>query len=235
MMAFVKQFEYPEADYNGQSASEVVPLIIAEFNPGSVLDLGCGQGEWLACISKYGNVDIFGVDGFTPPRLVIPSSQFLHAPLDEKIDLHREYDLCLCLEVAEHINANTVDILFDNMTRHSKIIVFSAAIPGQGGDNHINEQPPSYWKKHFNQRGYHTWDIFRAKIWNNENIQWWYRQNIFVASSADLYPTLSEDILFLVHPENYLAKEQGLAEIKYTPRKCVQYLMQWTKHKLFNR
>jgi 2-polyprenyl-3-methyl-5-hydroxy-6-metoxy-1,4-benzoquinol methylase len=232
-MAFVENFEYPAADYNGISARELVPLLIAEYNPHSVLDLGCGQGEWLACMASHGIQDIFGIDGFQPPGLTIPSHQFLHASLSEKIDLRREFDLCLCLEVAEHINEDSIEQFFDNIIRHSKIVIFSAAIPGQGGDNHVNEQPPSYWHKLFYERGYHTWDIFRPKIWNNKNIQWWYRQNIFVASCHDLYPSMSKEILFLVHPENYLAKEKELTEIRYTPEKCLRYLLQWIKNKLF--
>ena len=42
----------------------------------------------------------------------------------------------------------------DLLTRLSSIIVFTAATPGQGGDDHINEQLHSYWVAKFQAAGF---------------------------------------------------------------------------------
>ena len=58
------------------------------------------------------------------------------------------------MEVAEHLPAMVADRYVDLLTHLSQVIVFTAAPPGQGGDDHVNEQPPSYWISKFQQRGF---------------------------------------------------------------------------------
>lgn len=233
-MPSVATFEYPEDAYNIRSASRIVPILVEKFHPRSVLDMGCGKGDWLKVCSALGIDDIVGVDGYNVPKeqLGFSSDKFLHKPLDEPIDLGRKFDICLCLEVAEHIEGSRVSQLFQNLVNHSDIIVFSAAVPGQGGDHHVNEQPPSYWKALFSEQKYYCQDLIRPLIWEDDEILWWYRQNIFIASKNKIEPEMNEDIPFLIHPENYLAKEAALAEIKYTPKRCINYLLNRIKSKL---
>src|SRR4029079_16068125 len=132
---------------------------------------------------------------------------------DQPIDLGRKFDICLCLEVAEHIGEPRVGILFKNLVAHSDLIIFSAAVPGQGGEHHVNEQAPSYWKALFSEHNFYCQDLLRPIIWDDSEILWWYRQNIFVASKTKLEPEMNTDIPFLIHPENYFAKEAALEGI----------------------
>ena len=60
------------------------------------------------------------------------------------------------------------------------MIVFSAAFPGQGGQNHLNEQWPEYWKNKFEKYDYELFDVLRPIFWNNESIPVWYRQNMML-------------------------------------------------------
>jgi hypothetical protein len=62
--------------------------------------------------------------------------------------------------------------------------LFSAAIPGQGGTEHINEQPPRYWERQFERHGFHPVDAIRPIIWRDRRVEPWYRQNIFLYASA---------------------------------------------------
>jgi hypothetical protein len=57
------------------------------------------------------------------------------------------------------------------------VILFSAAIPRQGGVNHINEQYLSYWAELFTARDYVLVDTLRPTLWNDQRCDWWYRQN----------------------------------------------------------
>jgi hypothetical protein len=81
--------------------------------------------------------------------------------------------------------------------------MFSAALPGQGGQNHINEQWPNYWQELFNGYGYEMIDFFRFKIWNNTKIEYWYKQNLFLVVRKGHFLAKGENKIAysLVHPE----------------------------------
>jgi len=64
--------------------------------------------------------------------------------------------------------------------------LFSAAVPGQGGTEHVNEQWPEYWHDKFANYGFLKLDIIRKEIWLNPSVKYWYRQNTFVYTKKDL-------------------------------------------------
>ena len=102
------------------------------------------------------------------------------------------------------------------------LVLFSAAIPSQAGIDHVNEQWPEYWAEHFDRRGYVTVDCVRKKVWNNENVERWYAQNILLFVSKDRladyplveseYSTTSLSQLSLVHPRQLLKHQAGIEE-----------------------
>src|SRR5262249_12923454 len=92
------------------------------------------------------------------------------------------------------------------LTGLGPVVAFSAAIPGQGGTGHLNEQWPGYWSARFARSGYRAFDVIRPQIWMDDRIAWWFRQNIvlYVAQGADVLapppqPAVDE-VLPLVHP-----------------------------------
>ena len=85
------------------------------------------------------------------------------ADLTHPLQLDRQFDLVLSLEVAEHIPAGRAATFIDSLVRHGDAILFSAAIPRQGGEQHINCQWPSWWAELFTQRGYQTFDLVRPR------------------------------------------------------------------------
>lgn len=192
---------HTEKIHNKKSANVLLPILFDDINPGSVLDVGCGTATWLAVCADLGVTDFIGIDGtyVDTKSLMIPQSKFLATDLREPFDLNRKFDLIICLEVAEHLPTKSATILVQNLVKHGNEILFSAAIPGQGGQNHLNEQWPEYWQSLFLKHGYYLHDVIRPKIWGNENIDWWYRQNIFLInktpSEANQYESLS-----FVHP-----------------------------------
>jgi len=56
--------------------------------------------------------------------------------------------------VAEHIHPDFADTLVDSLTCHGRLVLVSAARPGQGGCGHLNEQMPEYWVEKFAARGF---------------------------------------------------------------------------------
>src|SRR5919108_2535643 len=149
------------------SAGVVVPMLIDLFGPRSVVDVGCGIGTWLAAFREHGVADVCGVDGDWVERaaLEIPVERFVAADLTRPLRLDRTFDLVLSLEVAEHLPPASADTFIDSLTRLGAAIVFSAAIPLQGGVDHVNEQWPEYWVERFAARGYEAIDGLRPRIW----------------------------------------------------------------------
>lgn len=156
------------------SASVVVPMIFDYLVPRSVLDIGCGQAEWLKVFSRWMD-DVAGVD-IAAPKL---PGVFRH-DLTEPLDMGRDFDLVLCLETGEHLPESAADTLVDSCVRHSDEVVFSAAVLGQEGIGHINCQPHEYWHEKFAARGYQAYDPFRPMLAREPAVSPWYRDNIFL-------------------------------------------------------
>lgn len=169
--------------------------------PASLLDVGCGTGTWLLAAMEAGIGDVFGIDGVDIPadQMLISFEHFQCWDLRRPIDLGRRFEMAICLEVAEHLDEPHADTLLDTLTRHADCIYFSAACPGQPGQNHLNCQWPSWWQERFNERGYQCDDRVRWRLWNESRLEPWYRQNMFFARkdvSAGCEPRLKD----VVHP-----------------------------------
>jgi SAM-dependent methyltransferase len=203
-------------DTNLASARATVPHVMRLVAPASVADIGCGEGLWLKAFGEAGVTELLGVDGewVEKSRLQIPEHSFTVADLEEKISLHKIYDLAVCLEVAEHLPASSADALVETLTAAAPVLLFSAAIPLQGGSHHVNEQWPAYWAQKFAARGYVPVDAVRRHIWDDAHVSFFYAQNILLyvkESELARYPLLQKEIadghdvaLPLVHPFMYL-------------------------------
>jgi SAM-dependent methyltransferase len=164
-----------------RSARRVLPLF-DNLSINSVLDVGCGQGAWLSVWQELGVVDVVGVDGkyVDSTALKISHEKFIVADLQDLFRLGRRFDLVQCLEVAEHLPASSASALVESLTNHADIVFFSAAAKGQGGENHINEQPYDYWRTLFHEFGFVPIDFLRPRIIADEEIEPWYRYNSFL-------------------------------------------------------
>lgn len=163
-----------------ESARIVAPLIMRLAAIRSVIDVGCGLGGWLRAFSENGVPLVRGVDGnyVDPLKLYIAPECFAAVDLTKPLDLKDRYDLAICLEVAEHLDPRSGRELVGALTELAPVILFSAAVPGQGGTYHVNEQWPEYWRRIFEKRGFKMLDLIRPLIREDRRIDWWYRQNI---------------------------------------------------------
>jgi SAM-dependent methyltransferase len=165
-----------------RSAQHVIGFLCRHFALSSVLDVGCGRGVWVDEWRRGGIADAVGIDGayVHTDRLLIPREQFVAFDLSRRFDFGRRFDLVQSLEVAEHISSSSAEIFVDNLVTHGDVILFSAAVPGQGGEFHVNEQPYEYWRSKFASRGFAIFDSLRPQIVKIRAIEPWYRYNIFL-------------------------------------------------------
>lgn len=211
------------------SAREIVPIVTRLLHPARVADVGCGTGTWLAAFLEHGAADVRGFDGDYIDRraLEIPHDRFVAVDLERPVALEGRYDLVLCLEVAEHLPPSRATSLVDALTDLAPVVLFSAAIPLQGGVNHVNEQWPEYWAAQFARRGFVVIDCLRRQIWRNEKVAWFYAQNIMLYAHEQYvkqHPALSRELsasqglpLALVHPSCFLMRVWGEHDLAQRP------------------
>lgn len=204
-----------------RSARAVLPLVREINFFRSILDIGCGAGAWLSVAHELGVTDICGIDGDYVDRslLLIDPSHFVPHDISQPFDHGRSYDIVMCLEVAEHLPNKSSAILVDNLVKHSKIILFSAAVPGQGGENHINEQPYHFWHNLFDDRGYQLFDCIRPHIANNSSVEPWYRYNLLLFVHEETVSTLPKNVT-MTHVK-YGQHIRDFSPITYRARKLL--------------
>jgi len=179
-----------------RSARAAIAHALGRLAPASVLDIGCGRGTWAAAWAEAGVADVMGVDGgyVLEAGLAIPRDLFHAADLTRPIDLARRFDLVQCLEVGEHLPPSASGTLVDTLCRHGDIIAFSAAVPGQGGEHHVNERPLEDWRALFAARGYAAHDALRPALRGAAGIEPWYRYNMLLYADASGAARLPADM-----------------------------------------
>jgi SAM-dependent methyltransferase len=231
-MKTVASEHYTDDFYDGlisgtlRSAARYVDFLSTLYRPMSVVDLGCGRGTWLKAFRDGGAKKVVGFDGpwNTQTNMVDQAIEFHAVDLNKPISTDRmeRFDLAISLEVAEHLEASSASTFIDSLTRLSDVILFGAAFTLQGGTGHINEQPHTYWAQKFALHGYEPYDLFRPLFWGDEDVEYWYQQNIFlyVRKNSPIAGLLSsaghpamKNIKFMdcVHPTLYLERIQEVS------------------------
>lgn len=131
-------------------------VICRLVGPQSAVDVGCGVGTFLKVFAENGVAHIAGLDSgqyVEQSQMVIPHEAFIDCDLNSPPELEQRFDVCLSLEVAEHIRPENAGAFVEFLCSLSDCVCFSAAIPGQGGKFHVNEQWQSYWLGLFDTNG----------------------------------------------------------------------------------
>jgi SAM-dependent methyltransferase len=226
------------------SARIIVPLVLDLLNPKSVVDVGCGVAAWLAVFKGHGIDDVLGIDGEYVKKedLMIPQEKYLSCDLSTgSLQLNRKFDLAISLEVAQYLPAENSERFIASLTSLAPAVLFSSAVPFQGGPLQVNEKWHHEWAELFRKQGYEPVDCIRRKIWNNKNIALWYAQNMILYIDGDHleklqqlkkeYTPASTEQLSMIHPDLWNSKmdflygslkKKGLKNrIKNTLRKIV--------------
>jgi len=172
-----------------------------------VADVGCGTGTWLAVALETGSHQAFGFEGDWVRRDMLDDPRIAFSPRDLELPCAGpRVDLAISLEVAEHLSPARAEPFIAELTAMAPAVLFSAAIPGQGGVGHRNEQWHSHWAEKFAAHGFGAFDIIRPQIWTDRAIPPWYRQNTILylapdlAAASGLSPTMP-GLLDRVHPD----------------------------------
>jgi len=219
---------YDDGFYDAQmsgsyrSAKTYAGILSAFFIPDSVADVGCGRGTWLKAFKERGATNLVGFDGEwnAQSNMIEDDITFVQCDLNLPIkmaDNDKKFDLAMSLEVAEHLLPSSAEKFVGSLTNLSDIVLFGAAFTGQGGRNHINERPPTYWAALFSPQAYVPFDIFRAAVWGNDDVEFWYQQNTFlyIRKDSSSYATMLSkgaspmpNVAFMdcVHPSLYYRK-----------------------------
>jgi len=189
-----------QAQNSLDSARVVVPIVIELLEPVSVLDVGCGRGAWLRAFRENKVAVLRGLDGDYVDRskLYIDPECFTPVDLNEPFRIKENYDLAVCLEVAEHISAKRSRSLISSLTDAAPVVLFSAAVPGQRGQGHVNLQWLNYWRGLFAQKYYRMFDPIRPRIRDDLGVSWWYRQNMVVFANdfgVHAHPQLMDSVV----------------------------------------
>ena len=122
----------------------------------SAVDVGCGVGTWLSVLRERGVDTVRGFDGawVRADLPTIPRESFIAVDLTERIPKSDRFDLAISVEVAEHLRRLAAETFVDSLVDLSDFVLFSAAIPHQGGKHHLNERWQDYWAGLFWARGY---------------------------------------------------------------------------------
>jgi SAM-dependent methyltransferase len=218
---------YDNAFYDRQvpgsvaSARVILPLVLERYGrPASVVDVGCGVGSWLSVAAELGVGDLLGVDNHdaSPERMLIDAALFTRRNLEDPLSIGRRFDLAISVEVAEHLSAERSESFVSDLCGLADRVLFSAAIPGQGGDNHVNERWQSYWAGLFAGHDYGVDDCIRPRVWTSKTVDWWYAQNVLVFRRGQSSTT---EMLDLAHPKCYERHRATVAKFQQSTRQLV--------------
>lgn len=212
--AFDNSFYDQQTQGSLRSARVVLPILFEYYQPNSIVDIGCGRGAWLKAAGECGAKEVLGLDGDYVERgtLLVDKQYFQAVNLVERIEIPRQFDLAISLEVAEHLPFYRAETFVDDLVRLSDVVLFSAALPYQCGTEHINEQWLEFWAILFRRHCYIPCDLFRSRIWDKKEVESWYRQNVILfckeAAARKLFPlaaVATDRPLSFVHPDIFVA------------------------------
>jgi SAM-dependent methyltransferase len=167
-----------------KSTGPMAATIKRLFKPNSVIDVGCGTGALLAQFHQNG-METRGLE-YSDAGIARCRERGIQV---EKFDLETDaviagsWDVTVSFEVAEHLPELMADNYVRVISRFSPVVIMSAATVGQGGKDHVNEQPHEYWIEKMQRQGFdydgQTSEQVRAE-WAEKGVAPWYVNNTMI-------------------------------------------------------
>lgn len=222
MNTYDEDFYHDREDGARSSAHAIVPVIHERLAPDSVVDVGCGTGTWLGVFQEQGVSRLVGIEGewVSSDMFSVAGAELRTADLSQPLEMNGRFDLAVSIEVAEHLPPSRAGSFVSDLCRLAPVVLFSAAVPLQGGNHHVNEQWPDYWVERFRDRGYEVVDLIRPLFWDDDRVSVWYRQNSFLfvdpehPSAEALRDVDTSMPLSVIHPLLYLGKHRKMTKVR---------------------
>ena len=192
---------------------DVAPFkyIAERYEPKSVLDIGCGIGAYLDIFKKYG-AEVVGVDGIPKSASILKDSEYIVHDLSQPFFYDKLYDVVVCVEVLEHLTeGQSIDILNTIVKHAGNTIVFSAAVPGQNGENHINCQPIGYWLEKFSDLGWIP-DVTESLGIRAISSMSWFKHNLVVLHKGEDRSGINKLVADGNKPFRFWTQEAGIRQ-----------------------
>lgn len=190
---FIYDADYYAKDVDGAALSSMpvmVDTILREFAPDTVMDVGCGTGAMLMELAQR-DCKVQGLEYSEAALkicrdrgLTVTQMDFENDALDPS--LKKAFDLVVSTEVAEHLPEDIADAYVKLLASLADRVIFTAATPGQGGTDHVNEQSNAYWTGKFAKLGF-EYDEATSMAWRGEwrdsgKVASWYADNLMIVS-----------------------------------------------------
>jgi len=144
--------------------------IIHLFPVKTIVDIGCGRGEYIKCFLDN-NINCIGYDG-SPLTSELTKGLCQIKDFSEPVDIGK-FELVLSLEVGEHIPVQYEQVFIDNLCRASiRYICVSWGIVGQNGLGHVNCKNNDYIIEEFKKRGFYYLEIESKQLREFSELSW---------------------------------------------------------------
>ncbi|MFD2161029.1 class I SAM-dependent methyltransferase [Paradesertivirga mongoliensis] len=198
--------EYFNDEIFSTDYSFLASVISEVYKPRRIIEFGCGPGHLAKAFADQG-ISVTAIDGYADPDFAdLENIEFIRMDLNDP-DLHHPlfdnpYDLAVCTEVAEHLNPESSASLIKMLTKSAPVVIFSAAVPEQGGHGHINCQSRVFWHDLFVKDHYLLMNSLRTRLRDNSDLAIWYRLNVldYVSEqnqslTKDVWATITRNLL----------------------------------------
>jgi 2-polyprenyl-3-methyl-5-hydroxy-6-metoxy-1,4-benzoquinol methylase len=181
-----ESFYLETQELKSESLRQVASILCRHLAFETAVDIGCGAGQLLVELKKQGK-DVLGCENSAAAIRVAPREvTVFQADAGKPVHLNRQFDLVVCIEVAEHIHKRRSARLVANCTGLGRQVFFTAAPRGQSGVGHINLQPYSFWIKLFAEQGFSHQAALSKTIQESmraENVLSWITNNLMIFSN----------------------------------------------------
>lgn len=134
--------------------ARVADDVVRSFSPKTVFDAGCGVGFLVEALWDRG-VEAHGRDisEYAISKVRRETAEYCQVgSVTDPID--GTYDLVVCLDVLEHLDADGADRAIEQLTAASDRVLFSSTAKDVGEPTHRTVRPAIYWLRRFARRGF---------------------------------------------------------------------------------
>jgi hypothetical protein len=156
-----------------EKLARAILQLIKREHVETLVDFGCGKADYVKLFKRHG-IYCEAYDG-NPNTKELSGGLGTMLDLSDYIDLDEGFDMVMSLEVGEHIPAEFEETFLNNLCRHCfrpGLMLISWAVPGQGGDGHVNCQTNEYIIEQMRQRTYELDEKWTDRLRKSASLPW---------------------------------------------------------------